>query len=381
VTTRAAHEQPHPRQIPGEHWGATFHQAEASASLRTNSKAALTHATGTLYAYDRTELAGARWHIDLLVDGEEAHEGGEGFAGTPAIEIGPRLMAAVRSRPSGHAYWVEALHTLIETNTKRATITVRCAQETAAPHWAARLPRQAITAQLLENGAVYAHTAALSRGERGVVIAGHRGRGKTTALLACLHHLGADYVTNDRLLLRAEGKGHLAGYVWPARLRAGIGTLSALPHLANLVPEDQRKVPAEQRWSSRPKVPIEPWDFARLLSGDGRVLGSVHPTMLVFPQLGPDRSTVRVEQVARDEARDELLRTRLFMTDPGCGPSSHINHWLWPAPDPAVTDRDLGRVVDALAELPCYRIYAGGDPAALADAVGRLLSTGPEVHG
>ncbi|MFI6287636.1 hypothetical protein ACIBCM_23305 [Streptomyces sp. NPDC051018] len=367
-------------QQPGKVWDTTFRQAEASVCLRTNSKTALTHATGTLYAYEQTGTPGARWQIDLLVADGLAYQEVEGFADAPTIEIGPRLMAAVLARPGGQAFWVEALHTLIVADTQQSTVTVRCAQESAALHWAARLPRQAITAQLLENGAVYAHTAAFSRGGRGVVIAGHRGRGKTTTLLSCLHRLGADYVTNDRLLLRTEDKGRLAGYVWPARLRAGIGTLSALPHLADLVPAEQRAVPAEQRWASRPKVPIEPWDFARLLSGDGRVLGSVRPAMLVFPQLDLDRTTVRVEQVGRAEARAELLRTRLFMTDPGRGPSSHINHWLWPAPDPAVTDRDLGRVVDVLAELPCYRIHADGDPAALADAVAGLLDTGPEAH-
>ncbi|MFF8916912.1 hypothetical protein ACF08M_27230 [Streptomyces sp. NPDC015032] len=378
--TAAAADQVPARQ-PGGLWETTFAQAEASVCLRTNSKAAFTHATGTLYAYEQTGPSFARGQVDLVVDGGPAYEEVEGFADAPVVEIGPRLMAAVLARPGGRAFWVEALHTLIVTGTRQATITVRCATESAALHWAARLPRQAITAQLLENGAVYAHTAAFSLGGRGVVIAGHRGRGKTTTLLAALHRLGADYVTNDRLLLRAEKEGGLAGYVWPARLRAGIGTLTALTHLADLVPEAQRTVPAEQRWSSRPKVPIEPWDFARLLSGDGQVLGSVCPAMLLFPHLDPDRTSVSVEPVAGAEARDELLHTRLFMTDPGRGPSSHINHWLWPAPDPAITDGNLGRVVDALAELPCYRIHAGADPAALADAVGRLLGAGAEVHG
>jgi hypothetical protein len=370
-----------PARQPGGLWETTFTQAEASVCLRTNSKAAFTHATGTLYAYEQTRPAFAHWQIDLLVDGGPAYEEVEGFTDATTVEIGPRLTAAVLARPGGHAFWVEALHTLIVTNTQQATITVRCAKEEAALHWAARLPRQAITAQLLKNGAVYAHTAAFSLGGRGVVIAGHRGRGKTTTLLAGLHRLGADYVTNDRLLLRAEEEGGLAGYVWPARLRAGIGTLAALPHLAGLVPDAQRSVPAEQRWSSRPKVPIEPWDFGRLLSGDGQVLGSVRPAMLLLPRLDPDRTSVRVDPVAGAEARDELLHTRLFMTDPGRGPSSHINHWLWPVPAPAITDGNLNRVVDALTELPCYRIHAGADPVALADAVGHLLGAGAEVHG
>ncbi|WP_328373323.1 hypothetical protein OG800_50085 (plasmid) [Streptomyces sp. NBC_00445] len=362
----------------GEVWDTTFRQAEASVCLRTNSKAAFTHATGTLYAYEQTGPATSRWQIDLLVDGGPAYEEVEGFADAQTVEIGPRLMAAVHTRPGRQAYWVEALHTLIAIDTKQATVTVRCAQETAALHWAARLPRQAITAQLLENGAVYAHTAALSLGGRGVVIAGHRGRGKTTTLLASLHRLGADYVTNDRLLLRADSD--LVGHVWPARLRAGIGTLSVLPHLADLVPQAQRVVPDAERWTSRPKVAVEPWDFARLVSGEAQVLGSLRPSMLVFPQLDPTAAAVRVEPVARARVREELLHTRLFMTDPGRGPSSHINHWLWPTPDPQTMDRNLARVVDALAELPCYRIHAGGEPAALADAVGGLLELGPGVN-
>lgn len=372
MTTRTEHDQPHRLHPQGESWGATFRQAEASVTLRTNSKAAFTHATGTLYAYERTSPADARWNIDLLLNDGPTGEEAEAFADAQAIEVGPRLMAAVHPRPGGHAYWVDSLRTLIVTDTARATITVQCTQETAAVHWAARLARQAITAQLLENGAVYAHTAALSLGGRGVVIAGHRNRGKTTTLLAALNHLGADYVTNDRLLLRA-GPNEFLGHVWPARLRAGIGTLSALPHLADLVPDAQRTIPATERWTSQPKVAIEPWDFARLLTGEAQVLGSVRPTLLVFPQVEPTRTEVHVESVRRTEAREELLHTRLFMTDPGRGPSSHINHWLWTTPDPQTTDRNLTRVVDALSELPCYRIHAGGDPAALAHAVGGLL--------
>ncbi|MFD0576181.1 hypothetical protein [Dactylosporangium darangshiense] len=348
-------------------------------SLRTNCPGAYRQALDTLYSYKRGAEAAARWSVDVRCDPTLDVGDAAGITGE-VVEIGPKLFASARSTPTGRVYWVSDLQTMIALHRAYRLITVQCATEQAARHWAPRLIRQAMTAQLLGDGAVYAHAAAFTHSGRGVVIAGHRRRGKTTTLLAALHRLGGNYVTNDRLLLRCTGS-ELVGYPWPMHLRAGIGTLTALPHLAGLVPEHLRRLPLVERWTYPDKVAVEPPDFPRLMQAGGTVAGEIRPAVLLWPDLEADRTHVVTEGISPQAALTELLRSELFMTDPGRAVSAHVNHWLIPAPDPAVTAGYRRAVALALTDLPCYRIRAGSDPIALAEAVGAILDRMPRRRG
>lgn len=357
--------------VPDAARAATFRLGGASVTLLTNSRAALAEARSTLYSYQEQAAMPAAWQVELTCD-PAATFSADTEPGGQVIDIGPGLSAHVRVAGGCRSFWVPDLTTLITADPAGRIISVRCASHDAARHWAPRLARQAMTAQLLAAGMIYAHTAAFVSRGHGVLVAGPRGRGKTTTLLASLHRLGGDYVTNDRLLLGATGH-QPCGYPWPMPLRAGIGTLGALPHLAGLVPEPLRALSAAGKWAFPHKIVIEPPDFPRLLSGNGKVADRITPTVMIWPHLDPDRTHVRTDVVPPGEVLRTLLRTRMFMTDPERGTRAHVNHWLVPGPPDQVTDANLTNAATALAAAPCYRIYAGADPMALADAVASLL--------
>lgn len=351
-----------------------FRQGEALVSFRTDRAEVMQAAIDTLYSYRIIRPGRAGWDITLHAAAVlDTPVVAEIFSDAPLREIGPRLHARTLSSARGQTYWVAEHATIIHAEHRTATITAHCTDVQSARYWAARLVRQAMTAQLLAAGAVYAHAAAFSHRGRGVLVTGHKGAGKTTTLLTSLRRLGADYVTNDRLLLRRES-GELLGRPWPAHLRAGIGTLLALPELADLVPARLRDLPLQQRWHHREKVIIEPPEFSRLLSG-GAVISEIRPRLILWPSLSPGGNGTATTAVASDEVRDVLLATRLFMHDPASGVSAHINHWLINPGPAAHTAENLRRVVEDLAAtVPCYRLPINGDPAALAARIREVLA-------
>ncbi|SCL13090.1 hypothetical protein GA0070616_0125 [Micromonospora nigra] len=350
---------------------ATFRCGNATVALDTDSAQALVEARRVLYSYDEQPAGPTNWHIYLTLDPDVANSA-EATTSGRRFDIGPQTYAYERLPGPSGTFWVPDRGTLLHADQTARTIQVRCATADAIGLWAPRLVRQAMTGQLLAEGMVYAHAAAFTCTGRGILIAGHRGRGKTTTLLAGLHHLGGDYVTNDRLMLHASDNG-LHGHPWPMPLRAGIGTLAALPHLRHRVPASQQALTTDEKWTFPHKVVIEPDDFSDLLHRGGKVATQMTPSMMIWPHLDPSRSEVRVEGVDPTEVHQTLLNTRMFMHDPERGTSAHINHWLVPGPPDEVTNAHLHRTAAALATLPCYRVHAGADPAALADAIGALL--------
>jgi energy-coupling factor transporter ATP-binding protein EcfA2 len=361
--------------VPDGRWHAVrFRQSEASVSLRTDRAEVMQAALDTLYGYRITRLGRAGWDITLhataLVDIVAV---AEVFADAPWREVGPRLHARTLSSVRGQTCWVAEHATIIHAEHRTATITAHCPDVQSAWYWAARLVRQAMTAQLLAAGAVYAHAAAFSHRGRGVLVTGHKGAGKTTTLVTSLRLLGANYLTNDRLLLRREG-GELVGRPWPAHLRVGIGTLLALPELADLVPAHLCDLPRRQRWYHREKVTIEPPEFSRLLSG-GVVLSEVRPRLMLWPSLSPGGNGTGLTAVASGEVHDVLLATRLFMHNPASGVSAHLNHWLIDTAPASETAENLRQVVEDLAAtVPCYRLPINGDPMALAARIREVLA-------
>ncbi|WP_431895588.1 hypothetical protein [Micromonospora haikouensis] len=350
---------------------ATFRCATASVTLTTDIAGVLEEARKILYSYGELPGSGGTWQVHLnydpdIVKNPGAHTDGDEF------DIGPQTYAYRHHGSQQNVFWVPARRTLLHADPAAKVICAWCDGLPAALDWAPRLVRQAMTAQLLAAGMVYAHAAAFTYAERGVLIAGNRGRGKTTTLLASLHHLGGNYSTNDRLMLHATGE-RLHGYPWPMPLRAGIGTLTALPHLRHLVPPQQQALPAEKRWTFPTKIVVEPPAFPALMQPGATVARDLSISMMLWPQLDPARSEVQVERVDPDEVTDTLNRTRMFMHDLQRGASAHTNQWLAAAPEDDIVYRNVEQTAAVLAEQPCFRIRAGADPVALAAAVGRLL--------
>lgn len=115
----------------------------------------------------------------------------------------------------------------------------------------------------LAAGASLFHAAGVALGERGLALAGLAGAGKSTLALE-LTRRGADFVTNDRLLVgpaQAPGAGlAMTGVARPPRVNPG--TLVFNDRLAGLLPEADRaayaRLPAEalRRLERKYDVPI-----------------------------------------------------------------------------------------------------------------------------
>jgi hypothetical protein len=348
-----------------------FAQGAASVTLRADRSELIKDAETTLYSYARTRTAASRWTITLHAGVSVDQVGADAlFADADDQHIGPNLKARSIGVPGGRAFWIRDRATLVHLDHLLGTITVHADDLDAARFFAARLVRQAMTAQLLEDDAVYAHTAALVRAEHGLLIAGPKGSGKTTALLSALRLVGGDFVTNDRLLLRRDPDSGTVGYAWPMHLRATASTLRAVPGMTRFLPAGQRQNSPAGQPAPSGKIAIEPGELRAVLP-DARLLGEVRPTLMLWPYRST--SDIPPEPVPAAEVRDVLVRTQFFMRDPVTRVTSHRNHWLLP-PDQDRTAVALTVVADQLAQtVPCVRIPVTDSPAALAARVTALL--------
>lgn len=116
---------------------------------------------------------------------------------------------------------------------------------------------------LLDQGYVMVHASAVvERGEGGkaVVFLGNSGSGKSSLALQVIERGGFDYLSNDRVFLRAA-KGEVRASGMPKKPRVNPGTLLASASLSRLVPGPRRRVfeqlPREQLWALEEKTDVD----------------------------------------------------------------------------------------------------------------------------
>lgn len=92
---------------------------------------------------------------------------------------------------------------------------------------------------MLDRGCLPCHSAGVSLKGLGLAISGLSGRGKSTLALHAMQR-GLDFVSNDRVLIRAESAGTMMHGV-PKMPRVNPGTLLSIPSLKHLLDEEHRK--------------------------------------------------------------------------------------------------------------------------------------------
>lgn len=110
----------------------------------------------------------------------------------------------------------------------------------------------------LDQGALLAHAAGVASGGCGLLIAGFSGRGKSTLALHLMSR-GLNFVSNDRLLLHAgDGQAVMVGV--PKLPRINPGTALNNPHLAAVIPKDEReafaRLGADEIWDLEHKYDV-----------------------------------------------------------------------------------------------------------------------------
>lgn len=114
------------------------------------------------------------------------------------------------------------------------------------------------------------HAAAVTDGTRGLAIAGLSGGGKSTAILRMMDLATSRFVTNDRLMVRAQGGGAV-GLGIPKNPRINPGTILHNPRLAPMLTDARRAalaaMPPEALWQLEDKHDL----FISDIYGPGRV--------------------------------------------------------------------------------------------------------------
>jgi 8-oxo-dGTP pyrophosphatase MutT (NUDIX family) len=100
-----------------------------------------------------------------------------------------------------------------------------------------KVVRHLLTTDVLRAGGWPLHASAIAVDGKVLAFCGHKGAGKSTALLhALLSRVpGLGYVANDRLLLQTDHEGRLWGRCWPTVAGFGPSLLASVPGLDDLV--------------------------------------------------------------------------------------------------------------------------------------------------
>lgn len=121
-----------------------------------------------------------------------------------------------------------------------------------------RIVREVFLRSLENNGGCFAHGAAVAfnEGEKGVVIVGNNGTGKTSIMWNLIQHKGVEYIANDRCILQVVGE-KIKIYGWPLAIRLGIGTLGSLGKQNGLTTKGFRREQAPGLWNQRINTEID----------------------------------------------------------------------------------------------------------------------------
>jgi hypothetical protein len=192
---------------------------------------------------------------------------------------------------------------------------------------------------LRHRGLFHVHAAGLARGERGVLLPGDTGAGKST-LTVTLIRAGWDYLSDDALLLRAGPTGVEALAV-PDEFHLDPALGERFPELAGLA--EREPYSAGRRRAFRPEEV-----YAR------SPVPACMPSVLLFPQISPGGT--RAEAMAPSQALTALIRVSALVLLDERVAASHLDA--------------LRRLV---SQCRCYRLYHGPDALADPERVSRLV--------
>lgn len=190
-------------------------------------------------------------------------------------------------------------------------------------------------------GAQRVHAGLVSLDGRGVLLPGARGSGKTACTLDCLMSGGYDYLGDDAVGIAPGPDGSFWGY--------------SLNGSANLLPFHLARHPdlaAHALPPSRPEE-VKALLFPALFLPD-RLARRTRIVAVALPRANRDGAT-RVVPAGRAEALKALVPDNADYLRSG------------------FTAGDFSQLAAMAHRLPCHRIEIGGDPAQVAESIGRLL--------
>jgi hypothetical protein len=215
-------------------------------------------------------------------------------------------------------------------------------------------------------------------GDRGIVITGAKGAGKTSLLIHALRARSARYVSNDRVVVpAAAGRPSATGVPTIVALRRG--TLDLFPSLAaraaasgyayRLTPDEALAAGRRAAESGGKPDSLSPAQFCRLL--DVRPLACSEIAAIVFPRITGETGTLALRRLTEAEVVEEIP-DMLFGVRGGRSTSSVFADPADPPPP------DLGalaeRCRDITSRLPCLECRLGLEAFDSAGAADDLIA-------
>ncbi|MEZ4331602.1 MAG: HprK-related kinase B [Myxococcota bacterium] len=225
-------------------------------------------------------------------------------------------------------------------------------------------------AWLMNQGLALCHAAGVTRGGRGLGLAGLAGGGKSTLALHLIS-AGFCFTSNDRLLVgpRPTGQGHVMKGI-PKHPRINPGTALANPDLVAILEPERRRalepMPREALWSLEEKSDAE---IDRLF-GPGRVvLDAPLDAFLILAWSHRDPSPARftrVDLATRPDLLDAVMKAPgpFYLPDSGPWPQGHA------PPDAAF-------YLERMRGLPVWVAEGGVDFARGVDVAHEILDLSP----
>ncbi|MCJ7841981.1 hypothetical protein MUB24_13940 [Lederbergia sp. NSJ-179] len=170
---------------------------------------------------------------------------------------------------------------------------------------------QILYGQLEKEGAIPVHAASVKRDNKGIIILGDKGYGKTSTSLSLLNGDDTSFICNDLSFLKfVNGIAKVKGT--PESPRIGIGTLFQHAQLRDYIPSAYKQFEKDdpKLWEIDSKVEIE-WDElaeiygARLLNGWNKV------DIALFPHISKDYKEIEIKKFSKNEFKTKLLENVL----------------------------------------------------------------------
>jgi len=219
---------------------------------------------------------------------------------------------------------------------------------------------------LQNRGWLICHAAGLVENGRTLGIAGFSGGGKSTLMLHMMEHPEVNYLTNDRLFIRAEGAAVQAAGI-PKLPRVNPGTIVHNPRLHSLIPAAQREellaMPNEQLWELEEKYDVL---IDQVYGPDRFTVAQPLGAFLVLNWKRDSDEPLKLQQVDLAERRD--LLTVAIMKSPG--PFYQFSDGSFFNDDMPLNEQAY---LDTLADIAVYEASGGIDFEAMAKRIDELL--------
>lgn len=228
-----------------------------------------------------------------------------------------------------------------------------------------RVVRELAMNRAQQDGGVILHASAFSLGNKGVIVTGPKGAGKTTLLMYALQATPADYVSNDRVLLRLDGGPRIRGIPTIVTLRDP--TLRFFPPVLERLRESgytirltgreaSERPPAETAVKPGGRRSIGPNQFCDILEVESTA--GARPAALVFPRLCDRSGPLRLNRLPT-----ELAAARLYDALFGVRKLRTTSPFFSDAPEQPAFDREKLEAACATltSEVGCYECELGPD--------------------